>query len=102
MRTRRRSAQDSERGSAVVAADLHDEVDLREDLDQRAQEIVERVIRTRLADALELAEEEDGEIDIEEALELLASWVEDELTDLSTEAVQKGAAVLERVVRGSV
>lgn len=65
---------------------LHDAVDAQEDLRQRAREITEAVIRDRLSEALRI-----GGQDINVVLEVLAVWVGEALTDITTEAVRKGA-----------
>lgn len=69
---------------------LHEETDLRESLTERSQEVVDRVMRERMADAVE-ASMLDGSLDMAEVFTLLAEWVEEELADLTTEAVHGGA-----------
>lgn len=65
---------------------LHDRVDAREQLGARARELVEAVVRERFDEALAATESFEG------ALELLALWVEEALQEITTEAVQIGAA----------
>jgi len=64
---------------------LHDAIDAREELADRAKEIANRVMRERLAEALDATETFD------EALMLLVKWISAELDALTTEAVREGA-----------
>jgi hypothetical protein len=65
---------------------LHDKVDAREKLVNETTASVERIVRQGFADVFEGA---GG--DIRKTMEALAVLVEDELTDLTTEAVKMGA-----------
>jgi len=62
---------------------LHDEIDGEEDLHEKARKIVE-------AKAMKLVSVLDNVEDVEDGLAALAAAVEDELTDLTTEAVHFG------------
>jgi hypothetical protein len=64
---------------------LHDRIDQQEDFDERAKELVVRVIKESLGDAVELARG-----DMEKALRLIATLVGEELASLTTEAVHAG------------
>lgn len=76
-----------ERTEDPLEKKLHDEIDLREELQERAHQIVEDTLANDLAKALK----ETG--DILKAMELVVLWVENDLADLSTEAVQKSFKV---------
>lgn len=60
---------------------LHDLIDAREEITQRAKDRAKEIIKSRFFEAMEKTQ------DAEKAMELLALWVEEELTDLTTEAV---------------
>lgn len=62
---------------------LHDEVDGEESLAEKARAVVEEK-RDKLLTMLDKVD------DVEEALEILAALVEDDLTDLTSEAVRFG------------
>lgn len=64
---------------------LHDEVDYREDLRDRAREIVARVIKDKFDQVFDSAKE------FGPALTILAALIENELADITTEAVKMGA-----------
>ena len=64
---------------------LHDAIDAREEFSERARAIVSKVMRERLAEALEIT---DG---FEDALMLIVKWASEELDGLTTEAVREGA-----------
>ena len=63
---------------------LHSEIDALEDLRERARVITEKVIRDNLRTVL------DQTHDIGAAMVLLAKIVENELTELTTEAFRSG------------
>ena len=74
-----------------TSAELHDRVDAREELRERARDIVDRVVRERFAEALEQSGGDQMQV-----FELLAVWAAGQLADLTTEAVASGAGAVHR------
>ena len=66
---------------------LHDRVDAREDLRERARDAITKVMHDRLGEALD---QSGGDPVV--VFELLAVWSAGVLADLTTEAVQSGAS----------
>jgi hypothetical protein len=69
---------------------LHDEIDLQEDLRLRARAIVEETIKNNIDVILKKTG------DFNEILTTLALLVENELADLTTEAVKQSAKLAQR------
>lgn len=74
----------------ALANMLHDEIDASEAARQRVAEIAERVIRQNMAMAMQSSNS------MAQAFELLASLVEDEITDPTTEHFQEIAELAKR------
>ncbi len=78
--------------------ELHEETDLREELTEKAEAIVERVMQDKLAEVVEESVDEEGQVDMEEVFSRLAELVEEELADLTTDAVHLGAAIAKKIL----
>jgi DNA polymerase III delta prime subunit len=63
---------------------LHDEIDFREDMRDKTTQLVQEIVKEKFQDALELTG------NVTKAMELVALWLENELADLTTEAVRIG------------
>jgi hypothetical protein len=68
---------------------IHDEIDAREELREKAKALAESVVRKNL-DAAINDEELNPDHDIPRALEILAAMLANELADLTSEAVRSG------------
>ncbi len=65
---------------------LHNRIDQREALANDARALAKRVTKERLGEALNQTDT------VEDALQLLAGWVAEELSELTHRAVKAGAA----------
>jgi hypothetical protein len=68
---------------------LHNEIDELEEMRGRATDAVRNILEDRLTEALDKARV-DGGINVPMAMGMLADWVEDALTDITTDAFHMG------------